>query len=100
MVAEDNVVNQKVVLAFLKKLNFEGEIAPNGKIAVQYASEREYDMILMDCQMVVFNCLCVCIIKKKPVCDGYQATIEIRKFNKMIPIVALTADVVEVSKTK
>ena len=86
LVAEDNVVNQRVAMAFLKKMNFQVDIAENGEEAVTMATKQMYDVILMDCQM--------------PVCDGYQATQEIRKFNKEIPIIALTADVVAWSKQK
>jgi PleD family two-component response regulator len=54
LIAEDNVVNQKIVVAFLKKLNFESDVASNGQIAVEYALNNSYDLILMDCQMVIF----------------------------------------------
>ena len=52
LVAEDNAVNQKVVVTFLKKLQFESDIAVNGNEAIQLLQKNNYDVVLMDCQMV------------------------------------------------
>ncbi|KAF4531024.1 hypothetical protein B566_EDAN019029, partial [Ephemera danica] len=83
LLAEDNLVNQKVAIAMLKKSGLRVEIANNGQQAVDLASIRQFDIILMDCQM--------------PVMDGYKATTLIRqqKKNFYLPIIALTADVLE-----
>jgi PAS domain S-box-containing protein len=78
LVAEDNIMNQKVIEKILEKESIEFDIVPNGKQAVQLVQDEQYDLVLMDMQM--------------PVMDGVEATKEIRKFNSMINIVALTAN--------
>ncbi len=81
LVAEDNVVNQKIVLKILGKLGHSADAVANGLEAVQANQRMAYDVILMDCQM--------------PDMDGYQATAEIRKLEGKeghIPIIALTAN--------
>jgi CheY-like chemotaxis protein len=79
LVAEDNMINQKVVLYTLKNQGAEVSIANNGKEAVDLLGINTYDLILMDLQM--------------PEMDGYQATQHIRSRMKMeIPIIAMTAD--------
>ena len=64
LVAEDNVVNQKVVLMLLKKLGVNADLAANGAEAIAAALENRYDLVLMDVQM--------------PDVDGLAATREIR----------------------
>ena len=79
LVAEDNPVNQKVVIGMLKKLGFSADIANNGVEVMDALSKSHYELIFMDCQM--------------PVMDGYEATKAIRDSDsKDIPIVALTAN--------
>ncbi len=84
LVAEDNLINQKVAMMNLKQLGHEVEIAVNGRMAVEMYKSGNYDLILMDIQM--------------PILDGVGATIEIRKIeqeNKVknpIKIVAITAN--------
>ena len=79
LLVEDNEINQEVASMFLKKANIEVDIANNGLEAVNMHKENQnkYDLILMDLQM--------------PILSGYDATIQIREFDKNIPIVALTA---------
>jgi signal transduction histidine kinase/ActR/RegA family two-component response regulator len=80
LLAEDNLVNEKVACRTLEKLGYEVGIARNGAEAVIAWETGAYDLILMDCQM--------------PVLDGYEATREIRRREPAgchIPIVALTA---------
>jgi CheY-like chemotaxis protein len=80
LLAEDNVVNQKVAVRLLEKLNYHVTVVQDGAAAVAHWKSGTYDLILMDCQM--------------PEMDGYQATCEIRRLEggtRRIPIVALTA---------
>ena len=80
LLAEDNIVNEKVACRTLQKLGFSVKVARNGQAAVDAWAAGGFDLILMDCQM--------------PVLDGYQAAREIRSresAGQRIPIVALTA---------
>jgi PAS domain S-box-containing protein len=84
LVAEDNPTNQKVIDRMLAKLGLKAHLVANGKEAVEAMKEAQYDLILMDCQM--------------PEMDGYEATKVIRALpglGKSIPIIALTANVVQ-----
>ncbi|WP_156892993.1 response regulator [Actinokineospora enzanensis] len=80
LVAEDNDINQQVVVQMLSALGYQADVAENGEQAVAMVETGDYDVVLMDCQM--------------PVLDGYQATILIRQLAapvNQIPIIALTA---------
>ncbi len=82
LVAEDNPVNQKVILYILNKLGYKPHLAENGAIAVDKAREMHFDVILMDMQM--------------PEMDGIQATNVIRQNLERQPvIIALTANTME-----
>jgi len=81
LVAEDNLVNQKVVSRMLEKLGYTCDIVADGEEAVKALQILPYDVVLMDCQM--------------PRMDGYQATAAIRALQtaaSKVPIVALTAN--------
>jgi len=86
LIVEDNVVNVFVCQNFLKKWGVQSDVADNGALGVEKVRESEYDCILMDIQM--------------PVMDGYEATQKIREFNKVVPIIALTASALLEKKEK
>ncbi len=89
LLVEDNVVNQKVATAMLRKAGCQVETADNGQDAVQRVQSDVFDLILMDCQM--------------PVMDGFQATALIRRMDaplREIPIIAITAHALKDDKQK
>ncbi|MBE0469839.1 MAG: response regulator [Methyloprofundus sp.] len=86
LVAEDNSINQEIILELLDQLGLEVYLAENGKQAVEMVTEQTFDLVLMDKQM--------------PEMDGYEATRKIREFNQSIPIIALTADAMSDEKAK
>jgi PAS domain S-box-containing protein len=80
LLAEDNVVNQKVACRILEKLGLRVDVAADGQAAFTAWQTGRYHLILMDCQM--------------PIMDGYETTRKIRQHEpagKHIPIIALTA---------
>lgn len=84
LLAEDNIINQKVAIMTLKKLGCRYDIAANGKLALDMHKENNYDVILMDIQM--------------PEMDGIEATKMIRQHEKEtgkaspVKIIAMTAN--------
>jgi CheY-like chemotaxis protein len=82
LVAEDNVVNQKVAVHMLDRLGLRADVAANGREAVEMFGLLPYDVIFMDCQM--------------PEMNGYDAATEIRRLegaHRRIVIIAMTAEV-------
>jgi signal transduction histidine kinase/CheY-like chemotaxis protein/putative ubiquitin-RnfH superfamily antitoxin RatB of RatAB toxin-antitoxin module len=81
LLAEDNLVNQKVALRLLEKEGHSVVLAGSGKAALKCWAQHDFDLILMDVQM--------------PEMDGFEATAAIRKAEartgSRIPIIALTA---------
>jgi signal transduction histidine kinase/BarA-like signal transduction histidine kinase len=77
LLVEDNMINTKIAQKIMSQWEVEVECAENGLVGVEKFHAKSYDVILMDLSM--------------PVMDGYDATIEIRKTDKLIPIIALTA---------
>ncbi|HMP98724.1 MAG TPA: response regulator [Cyclobacteriaceae bacterium] len=78
LLVEDNDINRLYAGTLLKRWNFSVDFAENGLIAVEkIKSGNTYDIILMDIMM--------------PVMDGFEATKEIRKINKKVPIIAVSA---------
>ncbi len=82
LLAEDNIVNQKLALKILEKFGFKADAAANGQEAVEALELVAYDLVLMDVEM--------------PVMDGYDATMMIRSGKTGVlvpdvPIIAMTA---------
>jgi CheY-like chemotaxis protein len=91
LLAEDNLVNQKVALAMLRKLGCRTDVVANGRDAVKALKNSSYDLLLMDCQM--------------PVMDGFEATRIIREKeaemkSKAMPIIALTASAMQADRER
>jgi PAS domain S-box-containing protein len=78
LVCEDNKINIMILEKLLCGKGLEVDIAENGKVAVQMANNNKYDAIFMDIKM--------------PVMDGLTATSLIRKTDKNVPIIALSAN--------
>ncbi|MEM1127404.1 MAG: response regulator [Bacteroidota bacterium] len=83
LLAEDNIVNQKVARRLLERLGMRVDMAANGEEAVRLYQQFTYDVVLMDIQM--------------PVLDGVEATAQIRALQgpQAVPIIALTANALE-----
>jgi len=85
LLAEDNVVNQRLTSRLLEKMVHTVTIAGNGQIALQLMAEEEFDLVAMDMQM--------------PIMDGLEATEKIRanekKTGRHVAIVAITANAFE-----
>ncbi|MEI7633143.1 MAG: response regulator [bacterium] len=80
LMAEDNQVNQKVAKEIIRRTDYSCDIVSNGREAIEAIKNRNYDLVLMDCQM--------------PIMDGYQAVREIRRLDgpmAHVPIIAMTA---------
>ncbi len=106
LVADDNIVNQKVAIRMVEKLGYRGDVVANGREAVEAVSRMAYDAVLMDCQM--------------PEMDGYEATRALRALESegkqlgrtlqgrgqnsglttRLPIIALTANTMEGDREK
>ncbi|HNV72179.1 MAG TPA: response regulator, partial [Candidatus Ozemobacteraceae bacterium] len=84
-----NPTNQVVAQILCRRLGIMLDLAQNGREAVEAVRTREYDLVLMDCQM--------------PECDGYEATREIRLLpgpKAQIPIIAMTAHTMETDRQR
>jgi CheY-like chemotaxis protein len=85
LVAEDNVINQKVAVRLLEKWGCRIDVAANGQEAVTMLAQFAYDVVFMDCQM--------------PEMDGFAATAAVRQreasTGRHVPIVAMTANAMQ-----
>jgi len=89
LLAEDNVVNQKVALRMLSRLGYEADVVDNGLEVLRAVQEHPYDVIFMDVQM--------------PEMDGLEATIRIRQDESLLNrpyIIAMTAAAMQLDKEK
>ncbi|MDP3587153.1 MAG: response regulator [Sulfuricurvum sp.] len=84
LVVEDNDINQLVARDLLEFFGLNVSMANNGQEGVEKVKNQSYDLVLMDLQM--------------PIMDGFEATRKIREFNQDIPIIALSAAVMEHDK--
>jgi two-component system, sensor histidine kinase and response regulator len=83
LLAEDNLVNQKVAARMLERLGFSVDVAGDGRAALDLYERGRYALVLLDCQM--------------PVLDGYETAQALRRHERQgygshVPIVALTAN--------
>jgi len=82
LLAEDNVLNQKLTTTLLKGFGLECEVAGDGAEALEKLQKEKFDLVLMDIQM--------------PVLDGYHATQQLRKELELtLPVIAMTAHSME-----
>lgn len=91
LVAEDNIINQKVTASILKNMGINPDVVENGLEAFEACKKKDYDVILMDVQM--------------PEMDGLEATVKILSYFDDLPrkiptILAMTANVLEKSKNE
>lgn len=86
LIAEDNEINQELMKAIFLELKLDMDFANNGLEAIEIFNKNSYNLILMDINM--------------PLCGGVEACEKIRKLDKNIPIVALTANAIKGDKEK
>lgn len=82
LIAEDNLINQKVALKILERIGLTADIAANGELALQMVKTKSYDLVFMDMEM--------------PIMDGIETTQNIREQKDSLPkipiIIAMTAN--------
>ncbi len=85
LVAEDNILNQKVATTIFEHLGLKIDIANNGKEVIEMIKNKSYDVVFMDLMM--------------PDKDGIDTTVEIRGLGYQMPIIAMTATASKIGKT-
>jgi len=89
LVAEDNQINQRLILRILKQMGYESDLVQNGVEVLTALGKRTYDIIFMDVQM--------------PMMDGFETTRQVRNLNhgmKQPTIIAMTANAMEGDREK
>jgi len=91
LLAEDNIINQKVAQNILNKLGFKADVVANGLEALRALELIDYDLVLMDCMM--------------PEMDGFEATAMIRSsgsnvINHNVLVIAMTANAMKGDREK
>ncbi len=91
LIVEDNKINQKVLVAKLRKYHIVPDVVENGLLALDKLAQCHYDLIFMDCHM--------------PIMDGYTATRELRLLESQKnlvrqTVIALTANALEGERDK
>lgn len=86
LLAEDNQINQFIIKAVLTKVNMQHDVVENGRLAIEFALQKDYDVILMDIQM--------------PEVDGITACKAIKAEKPHVPIIAVTANVMVEDRIK
>jgi CheY-like chemotaxis protein len=86
LIAEDNLLNQKIIGILIQRLGWHYCIVDNGKKAVEECMKNEYDVVLMDIDM--------------PVMNGWDATVAIKNHTPNLPVIAHTAYSEEVVKER
>jgi signal transduction histidine kinase/CheY-like chemotaxis protein len=91
LLAEDNLINQKVAIKMLGKLGYEADLAVNGKEALNALKKKKYNLVFLDIQM--------------PELDGYQVAMALRngqagEKNKKVALIAMTANAMKGDREK
>ena len=86
LVAEDNLINQLLITEFLKHYGIKPIIKENGKEVLELLETEKFDLLLLDIQM--------------PILDGYKTSAALRESGNTMPIIAMTAYVMEAEKEK
>lgn len=89
LIAEDNIINQKLAVRLLQQMGYSADLAQNGREVLQMVEKKKYDIIFMDIHM--------------PEMDGFEATRElVRRYDARVrpKIIAMTADAMSGDKEK